>query len=171
MRTLGIDPSSSVTGIALVEDFQLRSVHLWMAKGKDVASNLLRFKSQIESSHWSSHIDSICVEKVSVTINMNAVRRIAYMEAIALLIAEEMGCSSAHINPTHARKVVFGKGNIKKDEVYEHIVDAYPTIRFLPFKNGGSDQTDAVVLALAMQMESKSVSEWHVAGRPIFRLA
>lgn len=156
MRTLGIDPSSSSTGLALIDNFNIEAVSLWRPTTKDVHKSLAEFADYLSSSNLTCHIDSMCVERVSVTCNMNTVRRIAYVEGVALSLFKSLGCSEVtQMNPSQARKIVFGKGNIGKEEIYKEIVSSNSSIDFLPFKKGGSDQTDAVVLALAMQLSTK----------------
>ena len=155
MRTLGVDPSSKSTGLALIENFKTVQVDLWRPATKSVHDSLASLHNYLLASPLTCYIDSVCVEKISVTRNMNTVRRISYVEGVALSIAGVLGCMKVEqLNPKQARKIVFGEGDISKREVYERIISS-TSIDFLPFDKGGSDQADAAVVGLALQYQAR----------------
>lgn len=153
MRTLGIDPSYRSTGIALVIDLQIVDLLSYRPKGNDLSKNIYGFQQLLDTSHITNYLDSICIERISVTRNLDAVRKISYVEGLAISFSGQENCDLRHMNVTSARKLVFGKGDISKEIAYEMICDKFKNIDFDKFNKSGSDQTDAAILGLAFQIE------------------
>lgn len=151
MRILGIDPSSTSTGIALVEDGRLMDAACWRAsKEPDISITLLKYARWLESHRLTCNLDSVCIERVSVSWNMNSIRKIAYVEGVSMATMRSLGVTNvSQMNPSSARKAVFGKGDIKKDRAYELMTGMYDYVDWAKFKDGGSDMADAAVLGLA----------------------
>ena len=154
MITLGVDPSSSSTGFALLNNTKLVGIDVWRPKDREVFSGLYSLNKFLRSSWICTRFDSCSIEKISVVRNLNAVRRISYVEGVIGSFAYEECSNVVQMNPTESRKIVFGVGNINKDCVYHEIISKYSHVDFLKFDKGGSDQSDAVVLGLALQVRS-----------------
>lgn len=92
--------------------------------------------------------DVVVVEKVSVSWNVNTIRKIAYYEAVAMIYSHGQGADLQQVQATKARRIVLGKGNLSKEKCYDIVVEKYPRDWAKPNK-GGMDETDAFVLAMA----------------------
>lgn len=165
MKYLGIDPSSSCCGVALVEiPFQLgaKPQLLWTKtwkpdKGASPPENLhgyflwLRNDALVDKDDtWSVPVASFaCVENLSVMQNANSTRLISHYQAASVLACKQLGMAVIEGRVSSARKATLGRGNMSKDEAWEAVKKMYPHHKFRAKTSGGQDETDAVVLALA----------------------
>lgn len=151
MRALGVDPSSSATGIAFVDhDMPPHDVlihketfttdtKLTLEKNMN---NLLVLLVDLGNTVWKPEI--VIVEKVSVSWNVNTIRKIAYFEAVAMLAADHWSARLFQPQATKARNRVFGKGNMSKEACWDKVKEDWPRGNWKTM-----DETDAFVLALA----------------------
>lgn len=146
MRAGGLDPSSNKVGFAIVENGLPVQVVNWKFKPKEgynesnVAIALADAFRQIWSVMYDAKLDVLAVEKVSVTMNMDTVRKIAYFEAVCMMVGADLGIPVHQIRTTSARKAVLGSGKLSKDEVLMLARTVYDDTLT-------ADEADAVVLA------------------------
>lgn len=152
MRVLGIDPSSSCCGVAVVEDGNLLVVDAWHRPTHGSApEKLWIYYSWLRSYVAISKIDMACVEYLSVERNALATRLVSHYQAASVLACKEYGIVVVEARVTSARKAALGAGNIPKDLCFDRIRKMFPNIDFgtKGKTNGSMDKSDATVLALA----------------------
>jgi Holliday junction resolvasome RuvABC endonuclease subunit len=171
---LGIDPASGSSGLCLVDtepDRHRVVLHTTNVAAKTslkdlpeftMARNLDAWEQQIESILLVHGVDLVVVEKVSVTMNLDTVRKISYFEAAAMLAAARAGVPAIMVQIVMARKEVFGRGNIKKPEADELVrTKLQPRVDWK-----SDDETDAYVLAIAGPALVDRRWEAHVTKKP-----
>jgi Holliday junction resolvasome RuvABC endonuclease subunit len=123
---LGVDPSSSKVGLVVVDlggiivKSETWDVRGHSGKWDNELIPVALHKYAVELNSFLSGITIRCagVEQLSVTHNMDTVRKIAYFEAISLATL------AGRVKNTTAKKKVLGKGNLNKEkarEALEHI--------------------------------------------------
>lgn len=143
MKIIGVDPSSSSSGVAIMTDDIVKKAFTWERNLKlTLELDMLLFHRELVN-FMKYETDLMVVEKVSVQWNVNTIRRIAYYEAAAMMAAAHYGCRCISVQATKARRLVFGKGNLSKEASAELVRERYPK-RTLTL-----DECDAVVLGLA----------------------
>lgn len=80
------------------------------------------------------------VEEVSVSHNMDTVRKIAYFESVCMLSCAMLKLPVLSVKTTSARKAVLGKGNLKKEQ-------AHPMLEKLAGRGLMPDEADALLFA------------------------
>ena len=154
MKVLGIDPSSSVSSLALVEGKELLKTWLWVKdKSKSDAQNLFNYyewvKRVVNNPFGGTIAPMACVEFLRVTRNAEASRKISHYQAASVIACKESGIVIIEAAATSARKEALGKGNLSKEEVHAAIKAMFPDFKFKASNRGGMDETDATVLGLA----------------------
>jgi len=146
VRTMGIDPSSTKIGIAVVEDGRVLHYETLLGVRKD--TSLARSLSEVQSEVaklcrlWKP--ERIAIEQVSVTFNMNSVRKIAYFEAACMMgAATRTKTDVRSMKTTSARKQGLGNGGLSKEQ-------AVTRVREMFSDDISGDEADAIVLALAV---------------------
>jgi Holliday junction resolvasome RuvABC endonuclease subunit len=150
VKVVGIDPASRFTGLAFVVNGVPNRVKVWEPEDKRDSS----VKRLEESYRWLYYQlrlikpDITVVEKMAVFRGNKVIRILSHYEAIALLAAKRH--SRIVLNPqvTSARSIVFGKA-CSKDKAWEEIRKMHPEVEFARKDQGGEDQADALVCALA----------------------
>lgn len=144
MLVLGADTSSTTSGFALTKNKKVIELSIWKTdKKKSLHQNLADFQEHLGKFF---PVDKVVIERVSVSQNLNTVRKLAYFEAAAMISAFRWGTDILQLTPSQARKAALGKGNLKKGQVYDIYSKQYD---LLPFKKGGGDQSDALCLSFA----------------------
>jgi Holliday junction resolvasome RuvABC endonuclease subunit len=147
VRVLGVDPSSSVTGLCIVRDAKYESSFLWPTPQKDtkdddqLAHALLMFEVFL-AGFCADKVDRVVIERVSVSWNVNTIRRIAYFESAALRYAARINAKVTLIQATSARRVVLGKGTLSKEACGDLVRQALKKPKL------SLDECDAYVLAM-----------------------
>jgi Holliday junction resolvasome RuvABC endonuclease subunit len=139
----GVDPASGTTGIAFVDDNDnvVETAVFTANKKLPIASQMMLFHKMFTVLCKKHKPRIVVVEKVSVSWNLDTVRKIAYYEAIAMLVAEKHKATVLQINVGSARKKALGK-NMPKEAAAEVVREKYGQLLSL-------DETDAIVCALA----------------------
>lgn len=150
MRVFGIDPSSTVCGVALVDGTFIRT---WLWRKNDSQSqawNLNNYFQWLQTliANFDT-VDVASIEFLSVSQNAITTRLISHFQAASALACKNSGLLVVEGRVSAARKAVIGKGNASKEETYGIIKEMFPDYQFESIKKGGGDQTDAVVMALA----------------------
>ena len=153
MRSVGIDTaSSSYAGLALAVNGKPIKAVVWKPPDNrdSDALRLHQFYKWLTFQLAIFKPDVVAVEELAVFLNKKVIRALSKREGVALLAAKQYR-DSIVVNPpvTQARGIVFGKGNISKDQAWEEIKKMYPDFKFLSKNSGGTDQADALVHALA----------------------
>lgn len=149
MLIVGIDPSSSICGVALVENQKLLLTDAWFKdKNKSSSENLVFYFIWLQSWLSANKPDIAVIEFLSVVRNAEATRKIAHYQAISNVVCKLRGMLVIEARATSARKAALGKGNLSKKECFETIKKKYPDHLFKRFDSSGADETDACVLAL-----------------------
>src|SRR4051794_714441 len=154
MRVAGIDISStSYSALAVVDDGVPSFATVWRPPNiKDSDPELLhQFYRWLVFKLGLLRPNIVAVERqAGFTKNHNVIRSLSKREGVALLAAKQrQGCIVVNPPVTQARGIVFGKGNMSKDDAWGEIRKMYPDFDFLAKNSGGSDQADALVHALA----------------------
>lgn len=176
MKIIGIDPSSSLSGVALVEyhyssgTYKILWTKTWAKdKSKSDPENLYRYfkwlkdealievqpptltKDDAEAGmrQWSVPVSNFaCVEFLSVTRNAQTSRMVSHYQAASVLACKELGMTVVEARVSSARKEALGRAG-SKDEAWDEIKKLYPHHTFKRKTSGGTDEADAVVLAMA----------------------
>lgn len=93
--------------------------------------------------------DVIAVEQLAVFMNKSVIRSLARHEGVALLAAKRSGAVVLSPSIGQSRRVVFGNGQLSKDDAWAAFRKLYPDLKMLAKTSGGSDQMDAYTHALA----------------------
>lgn len=160
MRVLGVDPSSTICGMAVIEGgIWLHDTDIWRKDAtKSGAWNLNNYfewlAEHIRSLSASGHeSDMACVEFLSVQQNAQTTRKVSHFQAASVLACKQEGLMVVEARPSSARKEALGAGwgNRSKEDVFDEVRRRFPDHTFRPKHKdkGGMDETDAVVLALA----------------------
>lgn len=149
MKIAGVDPSSSVCGVALVEDNNLLITDAWVKdKTKSHPENLVGYFIWLQNWLSANEPDVAVIEFLSVTRNAEAARVIAFYQGVSALVCKLRGLLVIEARATSARKASLGKGNLSKKECFALIKKKYPDHVFKRFDSSGADETDATILAL-----------------------
>lgn len=144
MLGLGLDSASKVSGICLLKDDKPIEITHYASNTKlSLPQRLLDFQKHIGSYF---PVDYLAIEKVSVRRNLNTVRKLAYFESAAILVAAKFKTPVFQFSPSVARKIALGNGKLTKEEIYNLYSKEY---NLSPFKKGGHDESDAICLAFA----------------------
>lgn len=151
MKCLGIDPSSTTCGAALVDDFELLDTWAWdKTKRRSPSWNLndyyewlLALIDGLGDTHMA------CVEFLSVTRNAQTVRKVSHFQAASVLACKQRRLLVVEARVSSARAVALGNGGMSKEAAFDEIKKRYPDHGFRRRDRGGMDETDAVVLALS----------------------
>jgi Holliday junction resolvasome RuvABC endonuclease subunit len=150
LRLIGIDPSSKICGIAVIDT-------------PDTIVKVAHWKRDIKKSHPQGFVDwyqwlgwclmrfepqMAVIEMLSVERNANSAKAVAYYQAISALCCKQRGLVVIESRVSSARKAALGNGGLSKDEAWEIMRKRYPDL-FAPKAQGGTDEMDALVLALA----------------------
>lgn len=150
MLVAGFDPSSSCSAAALVDGNLLARADVWKRPSSGSApARLLYYFDWLTGWLLLHQPHAAVIEFLSVERNAKTTRILSHYQGVTAVVCKRHGCVVIESRAVSVRKIVCGKGNLKKDEVYEQIVGRFPEFEFLPFDSGGGDQTDATVLALA----------------------
>ena len=152
MRSVGIDVASSgFAGMALAINGKPHSATAWKPENKRDSDpeRLHQFYKWVTFKLAILKPDIVAVEELAVFLNKTVIRSLSKREGVALLAAKQRGVIVVNPPINQARGIVFGKGNISKDEAWVRIKEMYPEFEFLPKNSGGTDQADALVHALA----------------------
>ena len=153
MKVLGVDPSSSSGGHALVEGDALLDWGVWKPPKKltDVA-RMFSYYTWLNS--WvglrRSQIDMAVVEELAVVRGAKVARVLAHFEAIACVVCKKHGLMVVRVKAGVARNLVLGMNpNSPKEDVLVEVRKQYPDLKFPPKNQGGEDVADAFVQAKA----------------------
>jgi Holliday junction resolvasome RuvABC endonuclease subunit len=150
MRVLGVDPSSSICGVALVEDGILLEIDAWhRPKNGSAPERLLAYQEWFTAWTMVRHPHIACIEFLSVERNAQTTRVISHYQAVSAVVCKKQGMLIVEARVTSARKAALGDGSLSKEKAFALIKQRFPEYDFGRIDKGGGDKSDAVVLALA----------------------
>lgn len=154
MKVLGIDPSSSISGNALVVhgrgEPKLRWTECWFKEKKlPAVRNLHNYFLWQQVMIEDLEADMACVESLSVARGAQVTRVLSHFQAAAVLACKEAGITVVEARVSQGRLWALGDGSLDKDEAHEAVKKMFPKHKFRQKKNGGYDETDATVLGLS----------------------
>lgn len=150
MNVLGGDPSSNVTGLAVVANGKHVYSEAWQPKGHDTGESMRQLMRHTMKLIASFEVDLLVYELVSVQWNVNTIRKIAYFEGALMMAAALKAVPAKPCRATQARKIVAGKGNMSKEAAFRWVHDAwFPQNSPSKVIPATMDETDALILALA----------------------
>lgn len=152
----GIDPSSTCCGLAIMEGEEIITTECWTKrKNKSDSWNLrdyyvwLKVRTKPRYYADSVTIDMAVVEFLRVDRNVQSVRKISHYQAVSVLACKMQGLLVVEAHVKTARKEALGRGDLSKDEMWDAVKKLYPSHPFRRKDQGGEDEADAIVLALA----------------------
>jgi Holliday junction resolvasome RuvABC endonuclease subunit len=149
VKIIGIDPSSSCTGIALVEDGNLIDINAWYKdKNKTASENLVLYYDWLYTWISFNEPDVAVIEFLSVVRNAEATRKISHYQALSALVCKQKNLLIIESRVTSARKVTLGNGGLSKEKAFQIIKKRFSEFDFGRIDKGGGDKSDAVILAL-----------------------
>ena len=154
MRVVGVDiAAKSYSALAVVDNGVPSSATVWKPTNiKDSDAELLhQFYRWLVFKLGVLKPAIVAVERqAGFSKNHDVIRSLSKREGVALLAAKQRsGCIVVNPPVTQARGIVFGKGNMSKDDAWGEIRKMYPDFRFPPKNSGGTDVADALTHALA----------------------
>jgi Holliday junction resolvasome RuvABC endonuclease subunit len=154
MKIAGADISSKSTGVTVLEDNEIFSSQVWTPSNPKSPHAVRIF----EFAEWFGRIlyrdkpDKVAVSSTSFSRNQNTTRVLARYEGAAIFKAQLYSCEVVDLKDSEARRMVLSKGNLSKEDAYDEVRQLVPNYPFLPFKQGGNDQTDAWTFAKAASL-------------------
>lgn len=154
MKIFGIDPSSTLGGVALLEDKELLRTWTWeKTKSKSPAWNLNDYYEwllRVITNPFGGVIAPMaCVEFLKVTRNAEATRKISHFQAASVIACKQAGIVVIEASVSQARKETLGNGGLSKEDAFVLVKKLYPDHKFKTVKRGGMDESDAIVLGVA----------------------
>jgi Holliday junction resolvasome RuvABC endonuclease subunit len=156
MQVLGIDPSSSSSGHALVRGDEMIAHGVWKPTTAEQkiggATRMYSYYTWLYG--WIGlrrpAIDMAVIEELGVMRGAKTARVLAHFEAVACIVCKRHGLIVVRVKAGVARNLVLGMNpNSKKEEVLVEVRKQYPNLKFPPKNQGGEDVADAFVMAKA----------------------
>lgn len=153
-RDIGYDPSSNCAGIALAVGGVPEYIGIWKPSKKTLkpAQKLIEWNGYCRMTFTMLKPDRAVMEVIRVSTSHDTTRSLSRFEAVFIINAAYAGISTVLEHQVgQARSAFFGegKGNTPKLDAYTWMVEHYPNLAWLPADEGGMDQSDALVMALA----------------------
>ena len=152
MRCCGIDNAKTgFKAIALVVNGVPMRAHVWKPSDKLASAPVILEDSYDWLSRWIRILkpDVIAVEQLQVFQNKKVIRALGNHEGVALLAAKKSRAVVIQPGVSQSRRVVFGAGNLSKDDAWVAFRKLFPDLTLLAKNSGGTDQMDAFTHALA----------------------
>jgi Holliday junction resolvasome RuvABC endonuclease subunit len=160
MRIIGIDPSSSISGTAVIDtpDEILEIDHWKRDKTKSHPEGFKSFHFYLADKIFKFRPQMAVIEFGAFRMggkqgdggkgNTQALQTVSFYQAVAALSCKLNGLVVIESRASTARKAALGNGALSKDAVWEIMRKQYPNI-FSAKTSGGTDECDALVLAKA----------------------
>lgn len=151
MRSAGIDyASSGLSAIALAVDGEpQRSSVLKPTPKLSTPDRLLELERWLLFQLQIFKPDVVVVEELAVFLNKIVIRQMARSEGVSLLAGKKKCAVVISVPATSSRGIVFGRGNISKDDAWKKFPKMYPFLSLEKKTAGGTDQMDAYTHAIA----------------------
>ncbi len=154
MRTIGYDPSSNCAGLALAVDGVPEYIGIWTPSKKSLRPDkkLVEWDYYCRIAFVALRPDRSVMEVIRVSTSHDTTRSLSRFESAFIINSARHGIDQVLEHQVgQARSAFFGegKGNTSKQDAYVWMVEHYPQLAWLPPEEGGMDQSDALVMALA----------------------
>lgn len=149
MKIVGIDPSSTCCGLALMEDGRLLRTDAWKRPKKGSAPERL-LDCFVYMVAWIivNRPDMAAIEFLSVERNAKTTRVVSHYQATCTLACKQQGLIVIEGRVSSARAIALGNGGLSKENAYEEVRKRFPDHNF-GRDDARMDRTDATVLAMA----------------------
>lgn len=153
MRCLGVDPSSSFGGVAIVDaPSSVKNVAHWQRPKNSSHPQGLQSWFEFMRAYirmYRPHMASIEMHAYSgPKSNQAASHAVAYYQGVAAVCCKLEGLVVIEVRATTSRRIVLGRGNISKEDAWTVMRKRYPDL-FSPKTRGGLDEMDALIASLA----------------------
>jgi Holliday junction resolvasome RuvABC endonuclease subunit len=154
LRILGIDPSSTICGIAVIDtpDKIVKVAHWARDKNKSHPQGMADYHDWLTRHIIFSKSHMAVIEMSAYSPggkgNFQAVQAVSFYQAVSVLCCKLNGLVVIETRATSARKAALGNGGLSKDDTWGIMRERYPNL-FSAKNGGGLDEMDALVLALA----------------------
>lgn len=151
MKVMGADVSSSCTGVTLIDDGELVESVIWKPINKKALASerLFEYYQWISGKLYEHRPDLVAVSSTTYRRNPNTTRVLSRYEGATIVAARVYSCDVVDVLDVEARKAVLKRGNTTKERAYQLVTKKHPDYPWLPYKDGGNDQTDSYVIAKA----------------------
>jgi Holliday junction resolvasome RuvABC endonuclease subunit len=151
MRVMGVDASSSCTGVTTIDKGKLVESVIWRPNDKKALASerLLEFYLWLCNKIEEQKPDVLAISSTSFSRNVNTTRVLSRYEGVAILAARQRGCAIVNVKDSEARKMVLKRGTTSKQRAYQLVTKREKKYPWLPYDDGGNDQTDSYVIAKA----------------------
>lgn len=157
MICLGVDPSSTCTGLALTERERLILTATWKRPSAGSApQRLFEFEEWLYGWLRGTMPDLAAVEFLSVERNAQSTRVVSHYQAASVIACKRVGLVVVEGRVSTARKMTLGSGSLSKRDAYDRVRAMFPGHGFSHFDRGGGDETDATVMSLAARQLAES---------------
>lgn len=149
MRVLGVDPSLSCTGVALIDDGKVTHLELIRTNDKSpIEERLEKIYSSFRLIVEKLKPELVVFEDQYGGRNMQSTIKLVQARAVMALAATQCGCKIGRITPTAVKKAVAFYGNASKEDIIRNISMRYPEFALLSSKfKKRDDLADAVAIA------------------------
>lgn len=157
MKIIGIDPSSSICGIAIVDspDTIVKVEHWKRDKARSHPQGMQDYFDWLGTRLVFTKPHMAVIEMGAYGNagpgskgNFQVAQTVAFYQAVSVLACKINGLVVIESRASSARKATLGNGRLSKDETWETMRKRYPDL-FSAKTSGGLDECDALVLALA----------------------
>lgn len=149
LRIVGVDPSSSVCGVALVEDGRLLRTDAWKRPKRGSAPERL-LDCYLWMVAWILvyRPDMAVIEFLSVERNAKTTRVVSHYQAACTLACKATGLIVIEARVSSARAAALGNGSLSKEDAFKLIREMFPDHDF-GRDDARFDRADATVLGVA----------------------
>lgn len=157
MIFLGIDPGLNKTGWGILEKSQnnLRYINSGVIKTKldreSIAEPLLEIFNEITNVILQYKPSHAAIENTYVNNNPISSLKLAQARAVAIVACAKNGLIPSEYHASTIKKVVSGKGNSNKDDIYKMITLQLGHIKDKIY----SDESDAIAIAMCNALFQK----------------
>lgn len=145
VKILGLDPSSTATGWALIspEGPALLEAGTFHLKKKSLDDRLIEFRSLLTDLLKKLDPDVVAAESPFIgRLKGNAASALYQIRAVIVLTCMDLGIPLVFYTPKEARKIVLGQGSLRKEAVSRAMRSRFGDI-------GDDHACDAACVALA----------------------
>jgi crossover junction endodeoxyribonuclease RuvC len=158
MRILGIDPGSGTTGYGIIDTdgSQHRVILYGVIKTnskRPFHERLLRIHSDLCELLSREKADTMAIEEVFHSTNVQSALRLGHARGIALLVAAQQGLDVYEYSPLEIKKAVVGYGQAEKEQV-QSMVQLLLNLPEIPSPN---DAADALAVAICHANRMKRI--------------
>ncbi|HTY13834.1 MAG TPA: crossover junction endodeoxyribonuclease RuvC [Candidatus Omnitrophota bacterium] len=139
MKTLGIDPGSSITGFGVIEDDKVVGYGCIRPKNQ-----LKTLKAEMEKLIKKHAPDAIAVEKLFFSKNVTTALRVGEARGVILFCVEQSGIPLFEYTPIEVKLAITGYGRADKHQV-QQMVKALLKLNEIPKPD---DAADALAIAV-----------------------